>query len=68
MDDIPVRTESWSQQFTSQSPPPIAGTFAWAIMDQNHYIMIVGTQNPSTPLNLKSVHVWQVDSSNNLHF
>ena len=57
-------TQEWDQ-FNNQPPPPNDQSWAFSIIDKMHLILILGT-GPSRPMTIKTVNVWQKDSSQNL--
>ena len=67
-DDIRGITNRWDQ-FTAQLPPPGAGGFptqpwSFGIIDNLHFPLIFGSGN--TPINVRSVDVWQGPGACNL--
>ena len=66
-DDIQLgNTITWTQ-FTNQSPPPTSSTsWTFGILDYQQLVLILGT-GPGQPMTVKSVKVWQTNTSSNLH-
>jgi hypothetical protein len=63
-DDIPYKTLKYSQ-FTTQPPVPTRHPWALGIVDQQHFPLIIGS-GPDTPINVRSVNVWQATAANNI--
>jgi hypothetical protein len=65
-DGTQVGTAYRWQQLTAQAlPPPDGQPWAFGIIDQQHLFIILGT-GPSQPMTVKSVDVWQANTSANI--
>ncbi|MGH3429995.1 MAG: hypothetical protein ACRDQZ_20905 [Mycobacteriales bacterium] len=54
-------------QFNHQPPPPTANTpWAFGVLDNQHLVLILGS-GASTPLQVRSVSVWQASAAKNVH-
>jgi poly(3-hydroxyalkanoate) synthetase len=49
-----------------ETPPPTSQPWLYGIVDQQHLILILGA-GTNTPLLVRSVHVWQSGTTNNIH-
>jgi hypothetical protein len=66
-DDIPMNNPVSYSQFTSQSPPPTSSTpWTFGIIDQQHLTPLLDA-GTNTPINVRSVHIWQNSSACNLY-
>lgn len=67
-DGLPVGTPiRWIKQPDATQPPPDGRPWAYALLDQLHLVLILGS-GTSTPMQVKTVSVWQASDDNNLKF
>jgi hypothetical protein len=64
-DDVQVgNTLTWNQYSQSSTPPPVAGSSAFSVMDTRHLVLILGTG--SNPVTISAVPVWQRSTAHNI--
>jgi hypothetical protein len=64
-DDLQVgQTVTWDQFSHSSTPPPVAGSSAFSVMDTRHLVLILGTG--SNPVTISAVSVWQRSAAHNI--
>jgi hypothetical protein len=57
-------TLTWNQYSQSSTPPPVAGSSAFSVMDTRHLVLILGTG--SNPVTISAVPVWQRSTAHNI--
>jgi hypothetical protein len=67
-DGAPIGKTTTYTKYTNQAPVPTASTpWTFGIVDQQHLVLILSSGS-STPLNVKSVQVWQASTAGNMKY
>lgn len=64
-DGQPIGHEVQWTQYTNQAPTPVGKTWTFGRLDQQHVFFILGT-GTGEPMTIRSVNVWQRNTSNNM--